>query len=120
TNEQAASELGWPTGSMSRRLSRARDLLRERLTRRGLALVVALGFLVLACLWLLAPAPGPRPRPDLAAAMSAFRTADGEEGAERLLLRAADEPRVNAEDRQRLARVARQAAHAADATAGHD
>jgi RNA polymerase sigma factor (sigma-70 family) len=38
TNEQAARELGWPTGSMSRRLSKARELLRARLVRRGLTL----------------------------------------------------------------------------------
>jgi RNA polymerase sigma factor (sigma-70 family) len=33
TNEQAAGELGWPAGSMSRRLARARALLHDRLTR---------------------------------------------------------------------------------------
>ncbi|MGE3809345.1 MAG: sigma-70 family RNA polymerase sigma factor [Gemmataceae bacterium] len=38
TNEQAARELGWPTGSMSRRLDKGRELLRARLQRRGLAL----------------------------------------------------------------------------------
>lgn len=38
TNEEAAQELGWPTGSMARRLDRARTLLRDRLSRRGLAL----------------------------------------------------------------------------------
>jgi RNA polymerase sigma factor (sigma-70 family) len=42
TNEQAARELGWPAGSMSRRLSRARALLRRRLVRRGVTLA-ALG-----------------------------------------------------------------------------
>lgn len=41
TNEQAARELGWPSGSMSKRLARGRELLRDRLERRGVALSVA-------------------------------------------------------------------------------
>lgn len=42
TNAQVAEQLGWPEGSMSRRLSRGRELLRSRLTRRGLAIGAAL------------------------------------------------------------------------------
>jgi len=36
--DQAARELGWPKSSLTRRLSRARELLRQRLVRRGMAL----------------------------------------------------------------------------------
>ena len=37
THEQAASELRWPVGTVKARLARARDRLRDRLIRRGLA-----------------------------------------------------------------------------------
>src|SRR6516162_1777976 len=42
THEEAASQLGWPSGSMSRHLARAHDLLRERLVRRGVVLSATL------------------------------------------------------------------------------
>jgi RNA polymerase sigma factor (sigma-70 family) len=42
TNEQAARLLGWPTGSMSYRLARGREMLRERLIRGHQALAAAL------------------------------------------------------------------------------
>jgi RNA polymerase sigma factor (sigma-70 family) len=38
TNVEAGRLLGWPAGSMSKRLARGRELLRSRLTQRGLAL----------------------------------------------------------------------------------
>jgi RNA polymerase sigma factor (sigma-70 family) len=46
TNEEVAEQLKWPVGTVKGRLSRAREVLRSRLTRRGLALSAA--FLVSA------------------------------------------------------------------------
>src|SRR5262249_51205670 len=42
TNEEAAQELGCPVGTVKGRLTRARDMLRARLQRRGLVLAAAL------------------------------------------------------------------------------
>jgi RNA polymerase sigma factor (sigma-70 family) len=42
TNEEAARQLDWPVGTVKIRLSRARELLRSRLARRGVALTSGL------------------------------------------------------------------------------
>ena len=52
THEQAADQLGWPVGTVRRRLAWARDRLRGRLTRRGLAsMSVPAGFLGTGPVW---------------------------------------------------------------------
>lgn len=57
TNEEAARQLACPLGTIKGRLTRARQLLHARLTRRGLAL--STGFLVTTLAQTLAPAAVP-------------------------------------------------------------
>jgi RNA polymerase sigma-70 factor (ECF subfamily) len=50
THEQAARHLGWPAGSVSRRLERGRQLLGRRLAHRGVSLAIGLFTLALVIL----------------------------------------------------------------------
>jgi RNA polymerase sigma-70 factor (ECF subfamily) len=84
TNAEAAQELGWPVGSMSRRLARARSLLKERLTRRGLVLATCTFALLLAGLFALRailPVESPASPVSVAQVMSRFK-APGANGAD--------------------------------------
>jgi RNA polymerase sigma factor (sigma-70 family) len=55
THEEAAHQLGWPAGSMSRRLKRAQAILRRRLIHRGFSLAVGLFVMTSAvlCAWIM-------------------------------------------------------------------
>lgn len=51
SHSEAARRLGWPSGSISRRLGRARAILRHRLAGRGLPIAVVVVCGVVAGLW---------------------------------------------------------------------
>jgi RNA polymerase sigma factor (sigma-70 family) len=59
TQDEAARRLGWPRGTLKRRLERTRDLLRSRLMRRGITLSAALIGLGLAARMASASVPAP-------------------------------------------------------------
>jgi serpin B len=74
TNDEAAEQLGWTRGTIAGRLSRARDLLRHRLTRRGLGVTSAGLAAQLADNAASAPVPAALVHPTVKAALS-FATA---------------------------------------------
>jgi RNA polymerase sigma-70 factor (ECF subfamily) len=114
TNAEAARQLGWPAGSMSRRLQRARWLLRRRLLRSGLMIV---GFVVAAAAVLQAPVsdrPDPAARTIVHSAMQSLRAEPRHEGDWRALVAGAVESRELAE------KVARKVLQVAGKIADHD
>ncbi len=121
THEEAARQLGWPAGSMSRRLDRARQMLRRRLAHRGLA-IAAIG-LVSAAFFAVSIGRVPDPSSGAAVvqkAMAPFRaTSEGGQGFGSLLsvlAQSANAPREPGP----ILRLARQAAQTAQVIKEHD
>lgn len=78
THQEAARRLGLPAGSMSRRLDRARALLRRRLVGRGMA--AALTVLALVGAWVLVARQEAARTSAVRAAMSPFASASAAPG----------------------------------------
>jgi RNA polymerase sigma factor (sigma-70 family) len=122
THQEAAERLGWPSGSLSRRLGKARAILRHRLASKGLALAL-IGLTAATLMWSfdrLADGRRNHERSLVRQSMSAFRTdRDEDENVARWLV---ELTRENGEpaNRDHAKAVANQATAAALAIKTHD
>jgi RNA polymerase sigma-70 factor (ECF subfamily) len=121
THEDAARQLGCPAGSMSRRLERARFLLRQRLILRGLSLAICLAGCAIGTLgaWRFAHRAPVSPAA-VRQAMSALRPLSGRANSIERLLPPVGQGDYGADDRRHVATLARQAARVAGTIRGHD
>ena len=114
THEEAARQLGYPAGSMSRRLKRAQALLRRRLIQRGFSF--ATGFLLLGIavlsVWSICHRYGDAAAPLRSAMSSLDPQGAGETGLEALIARI-DRPTAR-QDCERILAFSRRATQVAD------
>jgi RNA polymerase sigma-70 factor (ECF subfamily) len=126
TNEEAARQLGWPSGSMSRRLEHARSLLRRSLASSGVLMTIGLVAAAAAAWGWAKPRPVPvsPTRAAVREVMQAFReSSPGQKSHEALLweISRGDRPPENREQLASLARIAESAAARTVAlNPGHD
>jgi RNA polymerase sigma-70 factor (ECF subfamily) len=123
SNQEAARQLGWPSGSMSRRLARARLMLRDRLTRRGVVLFLFLSLSLIGLVTLRCRIPSQDSDPSVVAqAMSQFKhQSEGDPAVEPALqLLAADDRLPPWFDGAQSLRVAGRTVAIADAIQDHD
>jgi len=121
THEEAARQLGCPTGSMSRRLQRARALLRRRLILRGLSLAIGLLGVALGVLgaWSIAHRDD-RSMVAIRQAMTPLKPLlEGGKGVERMLA-GIDRAGSGSRNREQVVNLARQAAQIAAGIERHD
>jgi RNA polymerase sigma factor (sigma-70 family) len=114
THEEAARQLGYPAGSLSRRLKRAGALLRRRLIHRGFSLVI--GFLLFAIaafsLWNIGRDHGTTAL-SVRSAMSSLRSPGGPEAGMQTLIARIEQPAADGVAEQ-IAAFARRATQVAD------
>ncbi len=114
THAEAARQLGYPAGSLSRRLKRAGALLRRRLIQRGFSL--AIGFLLASfavfSVWAICREHGPTAR-SVRSAMLSFKPLNNREKGMQTLIARIEQPGVDGGAEQIVA-FARRATQVAD------
>jgi RNA polymerase sigma-70 factor (ECF subfamily) len=121
SHEEAARRLGCPSGSMSRRLARARGLLRRRLILRGITLAIGMLGLTLALLAVWATSHSGRPATvAIGETMAPLgRLMAGKPSVERMLASADHRP-TGLADRDQVISLASLAARVAERIEAHD